>query len=63
MPTSKPGRPDSATVGMSGAASLRSAVLIASARSRPSLMKDRALSGLVNIIGTCPATTSAVAGP
>ncbi len=59
---SKPGRPDSAIEGMSGAAPVRFAVVTASARSLPLFTNGIAEGVESNIICTCPPITSVRAG-
>ena len=59
---SKPGTPASASGGISGAAAQRVVVLTPSATTLPSRTSGTAGAGSENISGTCPATTSAMAG-
>ena len=59
--TSKPGRPDSAIVGNSGALGERCAVVTARPRTWPPLTIGYALGITSIIIGTCPPMTSAAA--
>ena len=59
---SKPGMPLSAMVGSVGAAALRFALLMASARRRPEFTYGSTDSVLANIIETCPAIRSVTAG-
>ncbi len=61
--SSKPGRPDSAIVGRSGASGERVAVVTASPRSLPALMWGSAVGRLSNIRSTCPPSRSVIAGP
>ncbi len=61
-PTSKPGSPDSVSVGTSGAISDRFAVVTASALSLPALASGHAVVMLSKVIVTWPPTTSCSAG-
>ncbi|CFW04152.1 Uncharacterised protein [Bordetella pertussis] len=62
---SKPGKPDSATVGVSGSRGARSALLTARARARPALICGKAVGRLSHISCTwCPSrAVSAAALP
>src|ERR1700761_7844384 len=59
---SKPGTPDSLTVGTSGIDGTRCSEATASSRSLPPSDMDLADGGPVNIRSTTPATTSVIAG-
>src|SRR4029079_7266367 len=59
---SNPGSPDSASVGTSGSAAERSALVTASARNLPALMNESDDGRLSNINCTCPPIRSVSAG-
>ena len=59
-PTSKPGTPDSATVGISGAAGRRALEVTAIARSLPLFKNGRISGAFWNDNSNCPATSSVV---
>src|ERR1044072_1344750 len=59
---SKPARPSSATVGISGSTAVRAGVVTASGRTNPSLTWPTTEAAVANIIWTCPAITSCSAG-
>src|ERR1043166_8621174 len=61
--TTKPGRPDSATVGISGTAAERLAELTASARKRPLVANGNDDGMLANENDNCPPIKSVIAGP
>jgi hypothetical protein len=61
--TSKPGRPDSATVGTSGSSGIRSRPVTALARNLPARIWGNTLGGLSNISWQEPEIRSATAGP
>src|SRR5437016_7537277 len=60
--TSNPGKPDSASVGRSGAAAMRFELATPSATSLPALTCGNADGVPANIICTCPPTTAPTAG-
>lgn len=60
--TSKPGKPDSATVGTSGSSGERCALVMAMARNRPACTCGRAEGVLSNIDCTWPPSRSVMAG-
>src|SRR5712671_569255 len=59
-PTSYPARPDSSSVGTSGASASRVLVVTASARSLPAFMNGRTSGALLNESSNCPLTSSVV---
>ena len=63
VPTSKPGRPASATVGVSGNSGERRALVTASSGSLPSRTWARMVGTVAKNRSTRPASSSTVAGP
>src|SRR5690606_466425 len=61
--TEKPGRPDSASVGTSGAKGARSSEVTPRARSLPAFTWGSDEGRLSNMESTCPPSRSATAGP